>query len=54
MQLLPTELHLHLILYADYTVRRKCLTGEILTNLTNQSFIVKIFPINILHFNKII
>ena len=28
--------------------------GKILTNLTNQSSIIKIFPINILHFNKII
>ena len=28
--------------------------GKILTNLMNQSSIVKIFPINILHFNKII
>ena len=29
-----------------------CLLGEILRNLTNQSFIVKIFPVNLLQLNK--
>ena len=30
-----------------YTVWHKCLTGKALMNLTNQSCIIKIFPVNI-------